>query len=145
MLANAHAATIHVLSIDVADEVELGGILAYDMGLGKTVQTLECILTEKQSGRAKHPSLVIAPPCPMGHWRLEAARFAPELEVLTSHGSERKQFFDEIDDHDLILTTYILLRFDKEALVARDDHLVTLDEAQNIKNPKATTTLWFTG
>ncbi|MGI9493485.1 MAG: SNF2-related protein [Geminicoccaceae bacterium] len=121
-------------------EVELGGILADDMGLGKTVQTLAHILVEKRSGRATRPSLVIAPTSLMANWRLEAARFAPELNTLTLHGGERKQFFDQIDDHDLILTTYALLRYDKEALLARDYHLVILDEAQNIKNPKATTT-----
>ncbi|MGI9451071.1 MAG: DEAD/DEAH box helicase, partial [Geminicoccaceae bacterium] len=121
-------------------EVELGGILADDMGLGKTVQTLAHILVEKRSGRATRPSLVIAPTSLMANWRLEAKRFAPDLKVLTLHGSERKQFFDEIDDHDLILTTYALLRFDKDVLLARDYHLVILDEAQNIKNPKAATT-----
>ena len=122
-------------------EVELGGILADDMGLGKTVQTLAHILVEKRSGRADRPSLVIAPTSLMANWRLEAKRFAPDLKVLTLHGSERKRFFDAIDDHDLVLTTYALLRYDKEALLARDYHLVILDEAQNIKNPKSATTL----
>ena len=68
-------------------EVELGGILADDMGLGKTVQTLAHILVEKRSGRATRPSLVIAPTSLMANWRLEAKRFAPDLKVLTLHGS----------------------------------------------------------
>jgi len=121
-------------------EVGLGGILADDMGLGKTVQTLAHILVEKQSGRADRPSLVIAPTSLMANWRLEARRFAPDLKVLTLHGGERKPLFEKIDDHDLVLTTYALLRYDKETLLARNYHLVILDEAQNIKNPKATTT-----
>ena len=121
-------------------EVELGGILADDMGLGKTVQTLAHILLEKQSGRADRPSLVIAPTSLMANWRLEASRFAPDLNVLTLHGSERKQSFDDIDNSDLVLTTYALLRHDKDVLLAQEYHLVILDEAQNIKNPKATTT-----
>lgn len=122
-------------------EVGLGGILADDMGLGKTVQTLAHILVEKQSGRAHHPCLVVAPTSLMANWRLEARRFAPDLKVLTLHGSERRQSFDDIDNSDLVLTTYALLRHDKETLLARDYHLVILDEAQNIKNPKAATTL----
>ncbi|MDH3660456.1 MAG: SNF2-related protein, partial [Alphaproteobacteria bacterium] len=121
-------------------EVGLGGVLADDMGLGKTVQTLAHILVEKQCGRADRPSLVVAPTSLMANWRLEARRFAPELKVLTLHGSERKHAFDEIDDHDLVLTTYPLLRHDKDVLLGRDYHLVILDEAQNIKNPKAATT-----
>ena len=126
-------------------EVELGGILADDMGLGKTVQTLAHILVEKQSGRKDRPSLVIAPTSLMANWRLEARRFAPALKVLTLHGSERKHSFEKIDDHDLVLTTYALLRYDKDVLLARDYHLVILDEAQNIKNPKATTTQLVSG
>ena len=121
-------------------EVELGGILADDMGLGKTVQTLAHLLVEKQSGRADRPSLVVAPTSLMANWRLEAARFAPDLKVLTLHGSERKQHFDRIKDHDLVLTTYALLRYDKDTLLSQPYHLVILDEAQNIKNPKAAVT-----
>ncbi len=121
-------------------EVELGGILADDMGLGKTVQTLAHILVEKQSGRADRPSLVVAPTSLMANWRLEAARFTPDLKVLTLHGSERKQYFDDIENYDLVLTTYALLRYDKEVLIAHDYHLAILDEAQNIKNPKAAVT-----
>ncbi|MGI9437945.1 MAG: SNF2-related protein, partial [Geminicoccaceae bacterium] len=121
-------------------EVELGGILADDMGLGKTVQTLAHILVEKRSGRADRPSLVVAPTSLMANWRLEARRFAPDLRVVTLHGSERKQHFDVIKDHDLVLTTYALLRYDKDVLLGQDYHLVILDEAQNIKNPKAAVT-----
>ncbi|MGI9503507.1 MAG: DEAD/DEAH box helicase [Geminicoccaceae bacterium] len=121
-------------------EVGLGGILADDMGLGKTVQTLAHVLVEKQSGRATRPSLVIAPTSLMANWRLEARRFAPDLKVLTLYGSERKLRFGEVDTSDLVLTTYALLRYDKEILLAQDYHLVILDEAQNIKNPKAATT-----
>jgi len=121
-------------------EVELGGILADDMGLGKTVQTLAHILVEKRSGRATRPSLVVAPTSLMANWRLEAERFAPDLTVLTLHGSERKQHFDVIKDHDVVLTTYALLRYDKDVLLGQDYHLVILDEAQNIKNPKAAVT-----
>ncbi|MDH3661811.1 MAG: DEAD/DEAH box helicase [Alphaproteobacteria bacterium] len=121
-------------------EVELGGILADDMGLGKTVQTLAHILVEKRSGRADRPSLVVAPTSLMANWRLEAQRFAPDLKVLTLHGSERKQHFDDIEKHDLVLTTYALLRYDKDVLLGQDYHLVILDEAQNIKNPKAAVT-----
>ncbi|MFX8414283.1 SNF2-related protein, partial [Acinetobacter baumannii] len=38
---------------------------------------------------------------------------------------------------DLVLTTYPLLHRDRAELLARDWHVVVLDEAQAIKNPKA--------
>jgi len=118
-------------------EYELAGVLADDMGLGKTVQALAHIACEKAAGRLTEPFLVIAPTSLMANWRMEAARFAPDLSVLTLHGPERKAHFGQIRAHDLVLTTYPLLPRDKEALLACRYHTVLLDEAQTIKNARA--------
>ncbi|MCG6859943.1 MAG: DEAD/DEAH box helicase [Chromatiaceae bacterium] len=118
-------------------EYDLGGILADDMGLGKTVQALAHVLVEKERGRADRPSLVVAPTSLMFNWRREAARFAPSLRVLLLHGPDRRRRFEEIQDHDLVLTTYPLLHRDREALCALAYHLLILDEAQAIKNPRS--------
>ncbi len=118
-------------------EYRLGGILADDMGLGKTVQALAHVLLEKQQGRADRPSLVIAPTSLMFNWRREAERFTPQLKVLVLHGPHRHEQFAGITRHDLILTTYPLLSRDKARLSAHAFHLLILDEAQVIKNPKA--------
>lgn len=118
-------------------EYALGGVLADDMGLGKTVQTLAHLLVEKHSGRADRPSLVIAPTSLLFNWRREAERFAPGLRVLSLHGADRHQRFVAIPEHDLVLTTYPLLPRDLEALAAVEFHLLILDEAQYIKNPRS--------
>ena len=118
-------------------EYNFSGILADDMGLGKTVQTLAHLLLEKQAGRMNKPCLIIAPTSLMGNWRRESERFTPDLKVLTLQGSERKQHFDKINEHDLILTTYPLLPRDKDTLLTHDYHFLILDEAQMIKNPKS--------
>ncbi len=120
---------------------DFNGLLADDMGLGKTVQTLAHILTEKLAGRAERPILVIAPTSLMHNWRHEAAQFTPQLKVLTLHGPERSQYFDQIKDHDLILSTYPLLARDESVLTSQPWHMVILDEAQFIKNSKAKVTL----
>jgi len=120
-------------------EFEFNGILADDMGLGKTVQTLAHLLIEKQQGRMQQPCLIIAPTSLMGNWRREANRFTPELSVLVLHGLDRHAHFDKISQHDLILTTYPLLRRDKEQLLEQQFHYIILDEAQAIKNPKSQT------
>lgn len=118
-------------------EYGLAGILADDMGLGKTVQTLAHLHLEKASGRADRPSLVVATTSLMANWRDEAAQFSPNLKVLILHGKDRARHFDEIAQADLVLTTYPLLVRDREALAAQDYHLLVMDEAQFIKNPKA--------
>jgi len=118
-------------------EYRLAGILADDMGLGKTVQALAHMLLEKEQGRADCPSLVIAPTSLMFNWRREVERFTPQLKVLVLHGPQRHEHFADIINYDLILTTYPLLSRDKKHLLAHTYHLLILDEAQVIKNPKA--------
>ena len=118
-------------------EYGLAGILADDMGLGKTVQTLAHMHLEKTSGRADRPSLVVATTSLMANWRDEAAQFTPGLKVLILHGKDRAEHFGEVGQADLVLTTYPLLVRDRETLLAQDWHLLVMDEAQFIKNPKA--------
>jgi superfamily II DNA or RNA helicase len=117
-------------------EYELSGVLADDMGLGKTVQTLAHLATEKAAGRLDLPALVVAPTSMMGTWQSEAARFAPGLKVMVSHGASRHAREEAFADFDLVLTTYALLARDEEKLLTQHWHLAILDEAQNIKNPK---------
>ncbi|MEL6749803.1 MAG: DEAD/DEAH box helicase [Pseudomonadota bacterium] len=118
-------------------EYGLSGILADDMGLGKTVQALAHLLVEKQAGRTKHPSLVVAPTSLMMNWAREAAKFAPDLRIVTLQGSDRQQHFSHLPEYDLVLSTYPLLPRDSDVLLQQHWHLLILDEAQNIKNPRS--------
>ncbi|WP_442857248.1 DEAD/DEAH box helicase [Burkholderia sp. PAMC 28687] len=115
-------------------ERNLSGVLADDMGLGKTVQTLAHILVEKESGRLDRPALVVLPTTLVHNWREEAKKFAPDLRVLDLHGPQRKDRFDQISEHDLVLTTYPLLWRDLAMLSLYEYHLLILDEAQTVKN-----------
>jgi SNF2 family DNA or RNA helicase len=56
--------------------------------------------------------------------------------VLVLHGLDRKDHFDAVRDHDLILTTYPLLPRDGPMLLKHKFHCLILDEAQFIKNPR---------
>jgi superfamily II DNA or RNA helicase len=99
-----------------------GAVLADDMGLGKTVQALAVV-----DGR----TLVVCPTSVLHNWESEIARFRPDLAVSTYHGSRRA--LDR--DADVVLTTYAILRIDRERLGAERWKAVILDEAQAIKNP----------
>lgn len=125
-------------------DFDLGGILADEMGLGKTVQTLAFIQslkeTRKKEFSAKHPALIICPTSVLTNWVYEARRFTPNLKVLALQGPGRKPLFKTIPEHDLIITSYALLRLDKVELSHYQFGYVVLDEAQNIKNPAAATT-----
>jgi len=118
-------------------EHELAGILADDMGLGKTVQVLAHLLVEKHAGRMDRPSLVVAPTSLMANWRLEAARFTPALSLLILQGPGRRTRLGAMAEHDVVVTTYPLLARDEALLKAHAFHLLILDEAQFIKNPRS--------
>ena len=120
-------------------EYGLNGVLADDMGLGKTLQTLAHLLLEKEAGRADKPSLVVAPTSVVHNWHAEAKRFAPGLKTLVLHGKDRKQHFGKLGDYDLVLTTYPLIVRDIDVLKKQSFHLLALDEAQYVKNPKSST------
>jgi superfamily II DNA or RNA helicase len=105
------------------------GLLADEMGLGKTIQTLA--LFESLPG----PHLVVCPSTLVWNWHREAARFTPALKSLQIHGPDRERLFAQIPAHDLVITSYALLRRDLERLQAHDFATVVLDEAQHIKNP----------
>jgi superfamily II DNA or RNA helicase len=115
-----------------------GGILADDMGLGKTVQVLAWLALLRQR-ETRGPSLVVGPTSLLFNWREEAVRFAPELRVLTYAGPDRADLHALFRDHDLVLTTYGLLRRDADILRRTEWACVILDESQAIKNPDTQT------
>jgi len=109
---------------------KFGGCLADDMGLGKTVQVLALL----ESRRNSQPSLVVVPRSLIFNWQQEAARFTPQLRVLTHTGSERIKGTAHFEDYDLILTTYGTLRRDVIHFDEVEFDFVILDESQAIKN-----------
>lgn len=117
-----------------------GGCLADDMGLGKTIQILARLVAERADGQEPGPTLVVAPLSVVGNWKHEAHEFAPALDVYVHHGTDRRtgdQLRDAIDTHDMIVTTYGIVRNDIDELQEIQFHRTVLDEAQKIKNTDA--------
>ncbi len=117
-------------------ELGAGGILADDMGLGKTVMTLALLARWKEDEGAQ-PALVVCPTSVVGNWVREARRFTPELDVLLLDGASRD--LEAIAAHDLVVTSYGLVRRDIERLASKRFRCAVLDEAQNVKNPESAT------
>lgn len=113
---------------------ELGGILGDEMGLGKTVQIISLL---SGGARTIYPALIVAPTTILENWRRELLRFAPQLKVLVHRGSERTGFPSELREHDVVVTSYDLITRDLALLRQIEWGVVTLDEAQAIKNPTA--------
>jgi superfamily II DNA or RNA helicase len=128
-------------------EIGSGGILADDMGLGKTVQTIALLLAVKSAvekdakadGKKKFKALIVAPTSVVTNWERELDKFSPSLSHMVWHGADRKQRADELEDADIVITSYALLRRDEALLASLDLRYAILDEAQNIKNPMSAT------
>ncbi|MEI6429818.1 MAG: DEAD/DEAH box helicase [Pseudanabaena sp. ELA607] len=90
------------------------------------------------------PTLLIAPTSVVGNWQKEIEKFAPHLRAIVHHGSDRLQdaaaFQNIYQTHDLIITSFTLIRKDEALFSSVNWHRIVIDEAQNIKNPKAAQT-----
>ncbi len=135
-------------------DIASGGILADDMGLGKTVQAIALLLAVKSAiekdakadgktpgerGARKFKALIVAPTSVVTNWERELDKFAPSMSHIVWHGGDRKERTDELEDADVVITSYALLRRDEELLAKLDLTYAILDEAQNIKNPLSAT------
>lgn len=117
-----------------------GGILADEMGLGKTLQTIAFMESEyAESTNSQKPCLVIAPSSLVYNWESEIDKFSSGLTTLVIAGgkSEREELFDKIKEHQVIITSYPLIRRDIDVYKDIDFKYCFLDEAQNIKNPNS--------
>lgn len=110
-----------------------GCILADDMGLGKTLQILSAILHFKEVNSLENQSsLIIVPPTLLSNWENEIKKFTPELTYYIYHGTNRTF---PLEEYDLILTSYGVIRLDLDIFQDKTWFICVIDEAQNIKNP----------
>lgn len=116
------------------DYLGLGGILGDEMGLGKTLQAICFILSNTGS-----KSLIVAPTSLIYNWMSEFEKFAPGVAVVAVNGSkeDREIVIGDIENYDVIITTYNLLKRDLESYRSIEFDYCILDEAQNIKNPNS--------
>lgn len=118
-------------------EAGMGAILADDVGLGKTVQTLGCIW----SAPGDRPSLVVTPSYLTENWKKDAEKFFPDrkLVLLTGEPPVRSRIIKGMDWNSptVYLTTYDQLEKDlvtwQEAFrEGVEFKVLAVDEAHNI-------------
>ena len=106
------------------DDLNLnGGILADEMGMGKTIQMISLIVEQKVS-----PTLVVCPTAAILQWRNEILRCTEDVEVLVYHGCNRDNMLNNLpkifghsnEDNEsmdegkivIVLTTYQTMEYD---------------------------------
>ena len=136
-----------------------GGILADEMGMGKTIQTIALLLAEPRG----KPNLVVAPTVALMQWKSEIETHTNNgLSICLYYGTSRNITAKQLKEHDVVLTTctyffYNILTVDavlesvfrkqntgfkrvdgihkeRSLLHSVDFFRVILDEAHNIKD-----------
>ena len=120
------------------DMYGLGGILADDMGLGKTLQVISLLLDYNENSDEKRTSMVVCPSSLALNWFNEINKFAPTLKttVIAGNAEERKRLIQKLQDYDIIITSYDLLKRDVDTYTEMNYEykFIIADEAQYIKN-----------
>ncbi|MGL5977449.1 MAG: SNF2-related protein [Erysipelotrichaceae bacterium] len=112
-----------------------GGILADDMGIGKTIQVITLLEDYRIQGGSLC-NLVVCPSSLILNWSNELLKFAPNIRVGLVHGSleERAAVIQHPENYDVMITSYDYLKRDIEVYEGITFHYQIIDEAQYIKN-----------
>lgn len=121
--------------LNFLDDFNFGGCLADDMGLGKSLQVIAFILSQR-SKTLQNTNLLVVPTTLIFNWKKEIEKFAPSLKVHTIFGSDRIKKIDELSKYEVILTSYGTLLSDVSFLKDFCFNYIFLDESQNIRNPE---------
>lgn len=119
-----------------------GCILADSMGLGKTLQIIMLLAHIKETKHNSH-SLVIAPVSLLENWKREIEKFYPSLSCYVNHGEEAINYYKDLLDYDVIITSYGKVQTGLSMYQMINWNALILDEAQNIKNPLAKRTKYI--
>ncbi|BFZ58946.1 DNA repair protein rad16 [Savitreella phatthalungensis] len=136
-----------------------GGILADEMGMGKTIQTVSMLVSDmsRDSSKSEAGTLIVAPTVAIMQWKSEIEMYTNNaLKILIYHGQSRETSAKKIREYDIVLTTYNLLESvyrkqqsgfrrkdglvkEKSLLHSINFHRIVLDEAHNIKDRSSNT------
>ncbi|XP_048226169.1 TATA-binding protein-associated factor BTAF1 [Ricinus communis] len=126
---------------------KLHGILCDDMGLGKTLQASAIVASDiaerctLNNSEDVQTSLIVCPSTLVGHWAFEIEKYIDVslISTLQYAGSaqERTNLREQFDKHNVIITSYDVVRKDIDFLGHFLWNYCILDEGHIIKNAKS--------
>ncbi|KAJ0158674.1 putative matrix-associated actin-dependent regulator of chromatin subfamily [Colletotrichum tanaceti] len=138
-----------------------GGILADEMGMGKSLSVLSLVVTTLQNGQQwaqqeeqskkknqelyySGSTLVVVSSAPLiSEWKNEIAKHVQgDLNQIQYHGPKREKDIDKIKNSDIVVTTYNTLaaEYERKSSILHKIgwYRVVLDEAHVIRRPATT-------
>ena len=116
------------------EELGKGGVLADEMGMGKTLQMIGTMILNPQ-----RKTLILLPPILIQQWYLEIERICGHRAIVY-YGKNRREFHDSLENAMIVITSY--------ETCLRDTHIsdihwnrIICDEAHHLRNPKTKTFL----
>ena len=105
---------------------------------GKTIQMLSVMQAYIENNNESKPSVIVCPSSLALNWENEIKKFTPEMKVLVMKGNadERYKRISSINDYNVVITSYDLLKRDIDIYKEFDYQFkyIIADEAQYIKN-----------
>ena len=116
---------------------KMAGLLCDDMGLGKTHQAM-ALITSVANLFLHHLHkcplfLIVCPTSVIYHWQEKLQKFLPKKKIYTFYGSNRQLELLKAD-YDILLTSYGIVRLEKERLNTIEFEVAIFDEIQVAKN-----------
>ncbi|CAD8104118.1 unnamed protein product [Paramecium sonneborni] len=126
-------------------EAGLNGILADQMGLGKTIQTIALFGFMKQFKNISGPHLIVGPLSTVSNWEREISEWLPKCRVLKMMATQewRQDFnnYQQTKEYDVIVASYECVINNERILKRYRYEYLVIDEAHKLKNEES---LFFT-
>eukprot|EP01119_Soliformovum_irregulare_P011493 TRINITY_DN2886_c0_g1_i1.p1 TRINITY_DN2886_c0_g1~~TRINITY_DN2886_c0_g1_i1.p1 ORF type:complete len:912 (+),score=346.42 TRINITY_DN2886_c0_g1_i1:24-2759(+) len=90
-----------------------GGILADDMGMGKTLQAISLLVSRPppEDYEGCRTTLIVCPVIALAQWKSEIEKFTKEgsLSIHLYHGTKRSAEVEDLTEYDIVITTYSIV------------------------------------